>query len=96
MQVEWARAALTCPDPYSSNSHSSICAVATPAVWVFGYVIAFPLLVFWNLLSYSRKLRQKSKDIGELRYGFLVSGLLSCTDRLACPLLIYLLSRGEI
>ena len=61
-----------------SNSFS--CA----AVWVFGYVISFPLLVFWKLLSYSRKLRQKSKDIGELRYGFLVSGLLSCTDGLGC------------
>ena len=38
-------------------------------VWIFAYIGAFPLFVFWKLLSYNRKLREKTKDVSELRYG---------------------------
>ena len=36
--------------------------------WVVGYVCVFPLFVFWKLLSYNRKLRERTKDVSELRY----------------------------
>ena len=50
---------------------------AYAGVWVIGYVFAFPILVFWKLISYAHKLKLKKKQIGELRYGFLlkVSGI---------------------
>ena len=45
---------------------------AYAGVWVIGYLFAFPILVFWKLISYAHKLKQKKKQIGELRYGFLL------------------------
>ena len=41
-------------------------------IWVFAYVCVFPLFVFWKLLSYNKKLKEKTKDVSELRYGFLI------------------------
>ena len=41
-------------------------------LWVVGYVVAFPALVFWKLWTYKRKLLAGTKHPRDFRYGFLV------------------------
>eukprot|EP00935_MAST-01C_sp_MAST-1C-sp1_P001911 g1911.t1 len=59
---------------YSIQCHTSrfYFMSAYAGIWTLGYVIAFPMLVFWKLLSYNRKLRDRTKDVSQLNYGFLL------------------------
>eukprot|EP00935_MAST-01C_sp_MAST-1C-sp1_P000323 g323.t1 len=42
------------------------------ALWLIGYVVVFPLVLFWKLWTYKVKLLAGTKQLHELRYGFLI------------------------